>query len=95
LRRAGGLVRAVVVELVVGRDILARVNQIALLALGDRVPAAPERLLLCPGCIDAHPTDLADIIVLLLRSNLLRGVGCVSPTASDSRLARREVRNQE
>jgi len=33
LRRAAGLARAAAVELVVGRDILARVNQIALFAL--------------------------------------------------------------
>jgi hypothetical protein len=95
MRRAAGLARAVAVELVVGRAILARANQIALFPLSDRNPAALERLLLCPGCIDGRPTDMADIIALLLRSNLLRGIGRVSLAASDSRLPRREVRNQE
>ena len=79
----------------VGRDILARANQITLPALSDSVPAAPERLLGCPGCIDGRPTDMADIIVLLQRGNLLRGVGCVAMTASDSCLPRRQVRPQE
>ncbi|KJC50709.1 hypothetical protein UP06_05920 [Bradyrhizobium sp. LTSP857] len=58
----------------VGRAILARANQIALFALSDRVPAALERLLLRPGGSDGRPTDMADIIVLLQRGNLLRGV---------------------
>ncbi len=59
-RLAAGLVRAVAVELVVGRAILARANQIALFALSDRVPAALERLLPCPGCVDGRPTDMLD-----------------------------------
>lgn len=91
LRLAAGLARAVAVELVVGRAILARANQIALFALSDRVPAALERLLLRPGCIDGRPTDMADIIVLLQRGNLLRCVGCISLPASDSCLPLREA----
>src|SRR5262249_3792090 len=70
LRRTAGLGRAVAVELLVGRAILARANQTALTSLCDRVPAALESLLLCPGRIDARPTDMADIIVLLQRGNL-------------------------
>jgi hypothetical protein len=95
LRRTAGKARAVAVEVVVGRAILARANQIALFALSDRVPAALERLLGCSGCIDGRPTDMADIIVLLQRGNLLRGIGRVPAAASDSRLPRRQVRNQE
>ena len=79
----------------VGRAILARANQIALFALSDYVPAVLERLRLCPGCIDGRPTDMADIIVLLLRGNLLRGVGRVAPAAADSRLAGGEVGDEE
>src|SRR3954451_11541255 len=95
LRPAPGLARAVAAEIVVGRDMLARGNQIALFARADCVPAALERLLLCPGCIDDRPTNMADLIVLLQRGNLLRGVGCISLTASDSRPSRREVRDEE
>jgi hypothetical protein len=95
LRLAAGLARAVAFELVLGRAILARVNQIAFFASSDRVPAVLERLPLRPGCIDGRPTDVADIIVLLQRGNLLRGVGCVALAASDPRLPDRKVRNQE
>src|SRR5438045_1858229 len=95
LRLATGLARAVAVELVLGRAILARVNQIALFARSDRVPAVLERLLSRPGCIDGRPTDMADIIVLLQRGNLLRGVGCVAAAAADPRLPDREVRNEK
>ena len=59
----------------VGRDILARANQIALFAFSDRVPAVLERPLGCPGCIDGRPIEMTDIIVLLQRGNLLRGIG--------------------
>ncbi len=76
LRRVAGVAPAAV-ELVLGRAIFARANQIALFAFSDRVPAVLERLLLCPGCIDGRPTDMANIIALLQRGNLLRGVGGV------------------
>lgn len=95
LRFAAGLVRAVAVELVVGRAILAHANQIALPALSDRVPAALERLRWCPGCIDGRPTHMADIIVLLQRGNLLRGIGCVAAAAADLGLPGRQIRHQE
>jgi hypothetical protein len=94
LRRAAGVARAAV-EVVLGRAIFARANQIALFAFSDRAPAVLERLLLCPGCIDGRPTDMADIIVLLQRGNLLRGVRSVGLTAADSRLAGGEVCDQE
>ena len=45
LRRAAGVARAAV-EVVLGRAIFARANQIALFAFSDRVPAVLERLLL-------------------------------------------------
>ena len=62
LRAAAGAARAAA-GFVVGRAILVRVK--ALPALGDRVPAARKRLLWCSGCVDARPTDNADIIALL------------------------------
>lgn len=84
MRLAAGLARAVAVELLVGRAILARANQIALPALSDRVPAELERLRFGPGCIDGRPTDMTNIIVLLHRGNLLRGVECVVLTDARS-----------
>ena len=78
-----------------GRAILARANQLALFALSDRVPAALERLRLCPGCIDCRPTDMADIIVLLQRGNLLRRIGCIAAAAADSGLPGCQIRDQE
>ena len=74
------------VEFVVGRAILARANQIALVAFSDLVLAALERLRLCPGCIDACPLDKADLITLLQCGNLLRGIGGVAVATTDSGL---------
>src|SRR5436305_1916720 len=66
-----------------------------LFALSDCVPTALERLLACPGGIDGRPTDMADIIVLLQRGNLLCGVGRIALSTSDPGLPGYEVRDQE
>ena len=55
LRLAAGFASTVAFELLVGRAILARANQIALPALSDRVLTALERLRLRSGCVDGRP----------------------------------------
>src|SRR3954465_8181913 len=94
LRPAAGAAR-VAAGFVVGRAILVRVNQIALSSLGERVPAARKCLLWCSGCVDARPTDNADIIALLQRGNLRRGIGGIAVAFTDSGLPGRNVCNQE
>ena len=47
------------------------------------------------GCVNGRPTDVADIIVLLRRGNLLSRIRRIVAAAADSALPRRKIGDQE